>query len=120
MLLWSPNMGVAAGSRGKLICIGLVTWLGFAASSAAAQTPGLHVDPDSPGGKEYAIPLDQARGQGATGTPQDSTGSTPAKLFGEGIEPAGSDAGGGSHSGNGRSGPAKSTGGSSDSGRTSR
>ena len=54
---------------------------------ARAQDPGVTVDPNSPSGKEYALPLDSARraAEPATGhatTPK--TGST-APLFGAGI-----------------------------------
>lgn len=72
---------------------------------AGAQTPGLHVDPDSPTGHEYAIPLDQARGSASPGS-QSSGGSAgsgsqaAAPRFGVGVA-----AGGGSgHSGSGGSG----------------
>jgi hypothetical protein len=57
----------------------------MAVSAAAAQQDGVFVDPDSPAGKEYAVPLDQARDEasgGAEGAPGDRL------LFGEGIEPA--------------------------------
>ena len=56
------------------------------APSAVAQDDGVFVDPDSPAGKEYAVPIDQARGEAAGG------GNGPAgeePLFGQGIEPAG-------------------------------
>jgi hypothetical protein len=59
------------------------------APAAAAQDKGVFVDPDSPAGKEYAIPLDQARRDAGAGgnTGRDSgTGGQP--LFGVGIERA--------------------------------
>lgn len=61
---------------------------------AAAQQGGVVVDPESPTGKEYAIPLDRARRQAAAGrqgaggiesAPAAST--APAPLFGEGVGP---------------------------------
>jgi hypothetical protein len=63
-----------------------------AAPPAAAQEDGVFVDPDSPAGKEYAVPIDQARDEAAGG------GNRPAgeePLFGEGIEPAGGGPGNG-------------------------
>ena len=63
----------------------------------------MFVDPDSPAGKEYAVPLDQARRDAAgraPGGPAGEAAGASAKgepLFGVGIEPQrGSDAGGGS------------------------
>ena len=60
------------------------------ATDAAAQEPGVFfdpVDPDSPSGKEYAIPLESARRQadprGAPPTGASRAGS--AALFGEGV-----------------------------------
>ena len=50
-----------------------------AATVPAALSPGVHVDPNSPAAKEYAIPLEQARGGGASG------GSAATQLFGSGI-----------------------------------
>jgi hypothetical protein len=68
----------------RLVLVSLL--LLVVAHPAAAQEDGVFVDPDSPAGKEYAIPIDQARGETAGG------GNRPAgeePLFGEGIEPAG-------------------------------
>ena len=67
----------------------LVALLPFA-GSASAQDPGVHVDPDSPTGQEYDIPLERARRQASSnpsGSSQPSRSSSEA-LFGEGIEPA--------------------------------
>ena len=52
----------------------------FSAVAAAAPptAPGVHIDPGSPVAKEYAIPLQQARG-GSSG------GSGGGQLFGSGI-----------------------------------
>jgi hypothetical protein len=57
-----------------------------AAPPAAAQQDGVFVDPESPAGKEYAVPLDQARGEASGG---EGSASRNEALFGEGIEPAG-------------------------------
>lgn len=54
-----------------------------ATPSAAAREDGVFVDPDSPAGKEYAVPIDQARGEAAGGG-EAAPGEEP--LFGEGIE----------------------------------
>src|SRR3954469_3314415 len=64
---------------------------GATPTAAAAAEPGVHVDPGSPAGKEYALPLDQAKrdagaGTGQAGRPGGSSGRSA--LFGEGIKPA--------------------------------
>jgi hypothetical protein len=72
------------------------------ASPAAAVEPGVHVDPNSPAAKEYAIPLQAAR--------SDSTGgshSTTASRFGAGIEPGPSGASSGQSGSAGSRGSAK-------------
>ena len=63
-------------------------------SGASAQEDGVFVDPEGPAGKEYAIPLDQARRQGSArggagrgGVEPGAPGSAP--LFGEGVSRAG-------------------------------
>jgi hypothetical protein len=74
--------------------------LALVPGSAAAQSspePGVHVDPNSPSHKEYAIPLDEARGNatpsGARAKAPASTAQPPATttetapLFGAGITP---------------------------------
>ncbi len=59
--------------------IGLVVGLCLLPAPAAlAQTPGLHVDPNSPSGKEYAVPLDHARSNAGGG------GSSPSQPSGVG------------------------------------
>jgi hypothetical protein len=67
--------------------------LSGAASSAQAASvePGVHVDPGSPAAKEYALPLNQARGTGSAPSAAGST-QTPSEgtLFGAGIKPPGS------------------------------
>jgi hypothetical protein len=67
-----------------------------APSAAAAQEP-VQVDPDSPAGVEYKLPLEQARRDAAPGAdgggvgPRSGGGSGgPAPLFGAGISAAGS------------------------------
>ena len=42
----------------------------------------MHYDPDSPAGKEYALPLDQARAHGAS---KSRASQKDSGLFGEGI-----------------------------------
>jgi hypothetical protein len=60
----------------------------LAAPAASAQERGVFIDPDSPAGTEYAIPLDAARRDAAGG--KAGLGSAPAgaqPLFGAGIAP---------------------------------
>ena len=63
-----------------------------AAAPGAAQEDGVFVDPDSPAGKEYAIPLEQARRDAAGGGGAERVGGSGASggqpLFGVGIERA--------------------------------
>jgi len=63
------------------------------APAAAAQEEGVTVDPNSPSGKEYALPIDRARAQAAQA---DKKGSSPRKapLFGEGVGGSAASAGG--------------------------
>lgn len=73
-----------------------------APADAQDREGGLQVDPESPSGREYALPEDQARrdaapgpgaggadGGGAGGS-AGSPGSDAPPLFGAGVEPAGS------------------------------
>jgi len=65
--------------------------------AASALEPGVHVNPGSPSGKEYALPLTQARhGAGGSPSPQHPGGgggpnqspATSDPRFGQGITPA--------------------------------
>ena len=62
------------------------------AANAAAQGQGVTVDPESPSGKEYAIPLESARRQADPRVPSRAVESTAdsATLFGEGVLAPGS------------------------------
>lgn len=64
------------------------------AGSAVAQEPGVHYDPDSPAGKQYAIPLDAARdvgndhaGIGGSAGSGEGPGPAAGGLFGVGVRP---------------------------------
>jgi hypothetical protein len=78
--------------------------------AALAQEPGVHFDPGSPSGKEYAIPLAEGRAEGAGTKNQRAAGDVP---FGVGISPpgrgdgpdGGGGPGGGSGPGGGQAGP---------------
>src|SRR3954468_23661352 len=93
--------------RGRITSLAALSVLGFAAAAGSAHAePGLTVDPDSPAGVEYAVPLDSARGHGGHGggggAPgggrAPATGGNSPALFGSGIKAAG---GSGSGSGSG-------------------
>src|SRR3954469_7241821 len=60
------------------------------ARPAAAQEPGVVVDPGSPAGKEYAFPLDVLR---AAAVGKDAIQGVPQPLFGVGITRAAARAG---------------------------
>ena len=68
-----------------LVALGLV---GSGGGVVSAQDNGVHVDPDSPAGKEYALPLDSAR-RDTSGSPN-GTGASgqSAPLFGAGVSKA--------------------------------
>jgi hypothetical protein len=74
------------GALGALLLLGTP-------GAASAQERGVHVDPGSPAGKEYAIPIERARRE-ASGGSKISSGNTstqaaaPVPLFGQGIKPA--------------------------------
>jgi len=62
----------------------------------------VHFDADSPAGKEYALPLDQAREEAAGPGKTDGPAGEKAPLFGEGV--SGGSAGGGAQGGGGAAG----------------
>jgi hypothetical protein len=77
------------GSRTSVAVVGLAL---LVPAPAAAQSGGVFVDPDSPTGKQYQLPLESARRQadpssdGRLAPPgARPSGTGPAALFGEGI-----------------------------------
>jgi hypothetical protein len=92
----------------RAITAGLILAL-LAPPAALGQRGGVFVDPDSPAGAEYAIPLEQARREAAGDTSgnRGEAGGVRAggeQLFGEGITPAGGGSAGGGGSGTGAGG----------------
>ncbi|MGC1165450.1 MAG: hypothetical protein WA862_05015 [Solirubrobacterales bacterium] len=67
----------------------LVTLIGLASSGPATAADEVHFDPDSPAGKEYALPLDQAREEATGGGKADEDSAAGAPLFGAGVSPPG-------------------------------
>jgi hypothetical protein len=56
---------------------------------AQSLPPGVHLDPGSPAGHEYQIPIPSARSETAGGTPgRPGAGGSSPPLFGVGITPA--------------------------------
>jgi len=71
----------------KVAAVALLT-LALIAPTAVAQEDGVTVDPDSPAGKEYALPIDQARRDAANGGGNASPGlPRPTPAFGVGVRP---------------------------------
>jgi hypothetical protein len=65
----------------------LVTLFLVAPAAPVAAQDGIFVDPGSPPAKEYAVPLEAARREGAAGTTgaPGEVASTPAPAFGVGV-----------------------------------
>jgi hypothetical protein len=58
-----------------------------AAPTSSAQDSGVFIDPDSPSGREYSIPLEEARREAGGPAPgKVALGERTAPLFGEGVE----------------------------------
>ncbi len=96
--LASDEIGIlrAVTRAGTAWLIAFAALLPFAlAGPASAQEEGVHVDPDSPAGKEYEIPVEGAR-RDYSGKRSSDRGSSrvrgarrTASLFGAGISPRG-------------------------------
>jgi hypothetical protein len=71
----------------RVAAVTAIAWVSVAAAAQAAD-PQVQVDPRSPAQKEYAIPLEQARGVGGTGHSGGGAVSptAPAPLFGAGVK----------------------------------
>jgi hypothetical protein len=72
-------------SVGAAVALALALALAFAAPALALE-PGVHVDPGSPAGKEYAIPLSALR---AAGSGRAAIEGVEQPLFGLGVRPPG-------------------------------
>lgn len=70
----------------KVVTIAALT-LALTAPAAVAQEEGVTVDPGSPSGKEYALPIDKARRDATGGGGRSSTPGRPTPAFGEGVRP---------------------------------
>jgi len=64
--------------------------LALSAPAAVAADDEIFVDPGSPSGKEYALPIDRARKEAARDTKgaKDAKGQSATPLFGEGVDAA--------------------------------
>jgi hypothetical protein len=77
---------MARASRAYLS--GAIVFLALTAPAVPAQDRGVIIDPDSPAGTEYAIPLEQARRDAAGADAVPPSGGAGEPLFGAGITPA--------------------------------
>src|SRR3954453_14526123 len=92
------------GAARAIVALVAFAWTFAAAGAVAAQEPGVTLDPDSPAGKEYAIPLDFHR---AAAAGRDAVEGGAQPLFGVAIKPAAAGArGSGGGRGSGGSGSA--------------
>lgn len=70
-------------------CLGALAVVAALACAAPAQGDAPQVDPDSPAGTEYQLPLDRAREEAGAGAGADRSAKAPggaAPLFGKGVE----------------------------------
>jgi hypothetical protein len=81
----------------RMVIAGFLVVLALAATAADAGAAEVHFDPDSPAGKEYALPLPQARNDALGDDRIDDRPPSEAPLFGVGI--SGGDSGGGATQG---------------------
>jgi hypothetical protein len=76
----------------RSVCVLLAALAAFVpaafATPAVAQDDEVFIDPDSPTGREYEIPLERARRDASSATPSGDYRARTAPLFGEGIDPA--------------------------------
>jgi hypothetical protein len=96
MTMAVTNRSTTLSQMRRVLSACLAAWIGasvallWGAGVTFAQSKGVHVDPDSPAGKEYALPLDAARGNVAGGGDSAAPGGDAPPLFGAGISHRGS------------------------------
>lgn len=73
----------------KRVLAGLIVVSTLGAPSAQAQEKGVFIDPDSPAGEQYALPIEKARRGAVDGgkTAKVRPGEQTAPLFGAGVGP---------------------------------
>jgi hypothetical protein len=81
------------GTRAAVAAVLTSFTLATAGPAMAGSGNGVHVDPGSPAGKQYAIPIPSARSE--TSGPNGAAGSANPPLFGVGVTPGGAAATGG-------------------------
>src|SRR5881275_1273726 len=85
------------------LAVGAVAVSGGIPTGASAAEPGFTVDPHSPAGVEYQVPLDNARHQGGGGSGHHGGGSGSVSGGGGSSSGGGATGGGGSSAGAGSS-----------------
>jgi hypothetical protein len=71
------------------VSVVLATLAGPGVGGAAAAPSGVHFDPDSPAGQEYALPLERAREEASGNQGQSGSKGEGAALFGAGVSGGG-------------------------------
>lgn len=88
-----PGASIVAPMRSAAVLCLLVAALLAGPAVATAQERGVTVDPDSPAGREYALPFEAARREAAADPAVEGRRISPAAQtappFGVGIEPSG-------------------------------
>lgn len=94
---YSPDRSIRLARTAILLAATVVAAL-LLLPQTSALAGEVHFDAESPAGKEYALPLDQAREEAAAAGKTDGPAGEKAPLFGEGISNGG---GGGAAQGGG-------------------
>src|SRR5215213_2131943 len=93
---YSPDRSIRLARTAILLTATVVATL-LLLPQGSALAGEVHFDAESPAGKEYALPLDQAREEAAGAGKTDGPAGEKAPLFGEGISNGGG--GGGAQGG---------------------
>lgn len=83
----SPNPRISKRRMNFAMLLAAAVVLALLASSQRAIAKGVFFDPNSPAGKEYALPLEQAREEAAGVGTSDGPAGKQTQLFGEGVTP---------------------------------
>lgn len=100
---YSPSRSIRLARTAILLTASVVAAL-LLLPQASALAGEVHFDPESPAGKEYALPLDQAREEAAGVGKTDGPAGEKSPLFGEGVSSGGGGTPGGGQNGDGSGG----------------